>query len=179
MTYTRPIQGTESLEGIDLTATYSVYDQTAAQSSTNSPDYPAPPFFKGQTVETSNGGLFMFVQASSAISQYDFVGISTDFTAASLSVSTTGAAPILAVAQTAIASGYRGWVCLRGGGVSGNVILSTAASAALYATTVPGYLDDSQYSSLQPKLDGIVCTTSRGTTNGSTAVLLSYPTVVL
>lgn len=179
MAYTIPLHSSMSKEGVDLTTTYTSYDQTAAVTSTNSPDNPGPPFQIGETVESSNGGEFMFVKALSAINQYDFVGISTNYNAASISVSTTGAAPILAVAQVAIASGAYGWVCMRGGTVSGNVILSTAASAALYATTVPGYLDDSQYSSLQPKLDGIVCTTSRGTTNGSTAVLLSYPTVVI
>jgi len=177
MTYTVPLHSTLSKEGIDLTATYTIYDQTAAQSSTNSPDTPAPPFTIGETCESSNGGEFMFVKASSAISQYDFVGISTNYNAASLSTSTTAAAPVVGVAQVAIASGSAGWVCLRGGGVSGNVILSTPTAAALYATTVPGYLDDTSFSSLQPKIDGVVCTTSRGTTNGSTAVLLSYPTV--
>lgn len=179
MTYTVPLHNTMSKEGVDLTVTYTAYDQTAATSSTNTPDYPAPPFVIGETVESSNGGEFMFVKASSAISQYDFVGISTNFNAAPLSVSTTAAAPVVAVAQVAIASGSYGWVCLRGGAVSGNVLLSCATSSALYATATAGYLDDAAYSSLQPKIDGVVCTTSRGTTNGSTAVLLSYPTIVL
>ena len=83
------------------------------------------------------------------------------------------------MAQVAIASGSYGWVCLRGGGVNGNVLLSCAANVALYATDTPGFLDDAAFSSLQPKLDGIVCTTSRGTTNGSTAVLLTYPSVAI
>lgn len=179
MTYTAPIVNTLSKEGVDLTATYTIYDQSAAQSDTNTPAYPAPPFVIGATVESSNGGEFMFVKASSAISQYDFVGINTSYNAAPLSVSTTAAAPVVAVAQVAIASGSCGWVCLRGGGVSGNVLLSCATSSALYATATAGYLDDSAYSSLQPKIDGIVCTASRGTTNGNTAVLLSYPTIVI
>jgi hypothetical protein len=179
MTYTVPLHNTLSKEGIDLTATYTIYDQTAAQSATNSPDTPAPPFVIGETCESSNGGEFMFVKAASAIAQYDFVGISTNYNAASLSTSTTGAGPIVAVAQVAIASGSCGWVCLRGGGVSGNVLLSCATSAVLYATTVPGSLDDAAFSSLQPKVEGVVCTTARGTTNGSTAVLLSYPLIEL
>jgi hypothetical protein len=176
MTYTAPIINTLSKEGVDLTATYTAYDQTAAVSSTNSPDNPGPPFRIGDTCESSNGGEFMFVKASSAISQYDFVGISTNFNAAQLTSTTAAAAPIVAVAQVAIASGAYGWVCLRGGAVSGNVILSTAASVALYPTTVPGYLSAT---TLVAKVDGVVCTTSRGTTNGSTAVLMSYPTIVI
>lgn len=179
MTYTKPIANTLSKEGIDVTTTYTAYDQTAAVSSTNTPEYPAPPFAIGETCESSNGGEFMFVKAASAISQYDFVGISTNYNAASLSTSTTSLAPIVGVAQVAIASGSYGWVCLRGGGISGNVLLSAATGAALYATTVPGYLDDAAFSSLQPKIDGVVCTTSRATTNGSTAVLMSYPTIVI
>ncbi len=173
------LYNTTPLEGINTLQTYTAYDQTAAISSTNSPDNPGPPFKIGTTTESANGGEFMFVKAASAIAQYDFVGISTNFNAASLSTSTTAAAPIVAVAQVAIASGAYGWVCLRGGAVSGNVLLSAATAAALYATTVPGYLDDAAFSSLQPKIDGVVCTTSRGTTNGSTAVLLSYPTIVI
>lgn len=173
------LYNTTPLEGINTLLTYTAYDQTAAISSTNDPSNPGPPFTIGTTTETVNGGEFMFVKASSAIAQYDFVGISTNFNAASLSTSTTALAPIVAVAQVAIASGSYGWVCLRGGGISGNVLLSAATGAALYATTVPGFLDDAAFSSLQPKIDGVVCTTSRGTTNGSTAVLLSYPTIVI
>ncbi len=173
------IYNTTPLEGINTSLTYTAYDQTAAISSTNSPDNPGPPHTIGTTTESVNGGEFMFIKASSAIAQYDFVGILTTFNAASISTSTTSTVPIVAVAQVAIASGAYGWVCLRGGAISGNVLLSAAAGAALYATTVPGYLDDAAFSSLQPKIDGVVCTTSRGTTNGSTAVLLSYPTIVV
>ncbi len=173
------VYNTTPLEGINTLLTYTAYDQTAATSSTNDPSNPGPPFRTGTTCESVNGGEFMFVKAASAIAQYDFVGISTDFTAASLSVSTTGAGPIVAVAQVAIASGAYGWVCLRGGGISGNVLLSCATSAALYATATAGSLDDAAYSSLQPKIEGVVCTTARGTTNGSTAVLLSYPLIEL
>ncbi len=173
------IYSTASLEGINTSLTYTAYDQTATTSSTNDPSNPGPPFAIGTTCESVNGGEFMFVKAASAIAQYDFVGISTNFNAASLSTSTTALAPIVACAQVAIASGAYGWVCLRGGGISGNVLLSAATGAALFATTVPGFLDDSAFSSLQPKIDGVVCTTSRGTTNGSTAVLMSYPTIVI
>lgn len=177
MAYTKPIANTLSKEGVDLTATYTGYNQASAQSSTNDPSYPALPFAIGETCESSNGGEFMFVLAGTTINQYDFVGISTAFSASQISTSTTSTVPTVAIAQTAITSGQYGWVCLRGGGISGNVLLSAAAGAALYATTVPGYLDDAAFSSLQPKVSGVVCTTSRGTTNGSTAVLATYPVI--
>jgi hypothetical protein len=173
------VYSTASLEGINTLLTYTAYDQTAAISSTNDPSNPGPPFAIGTTCESVNGGEFMFVKASSAIAQYDFVGISTNFNAASLSVSTTSLAPIVACAQVAIASGSYGWVCLRGGGISGNVLASAVAGAALYATATAGSLDDAAFSSLQPKIDGVVCTTTKNSIAGNTPVLMSYPTIVV
>mgnify|MGYP001584232018 CR=1 FL=1 len=173
------LYNTTPLEGINTLLTYTAYDQTAAISSTNSPDNPGPPFKIGTTTETVNGGEFMFVKASSAIAQYDFVGILTTFNASSLTDTTAKTGPVIAVAQVAIASGAYGWVCLRGGGVSGNVLASAATSAALYSTATAGSLDDAQGSSLMPKIDGVVVTTTKNSVAGSTPVLLSYPTVVL
>ena len=170
------LYNTTPLEGINTLLTYTAYDQTAAISSTNSPDNPGPPFKIGTTADTVNGGAFMFVKASAAINQYDFVGILTTFNASQLTSVTAAGAPIVGIAQVAIASGAYGWVCLRGGAVSGNVALSTAVGVALYPTTVPGFLSAT---TLVAKVDGVVCTTSRGTTAGSTAVLASYPTIVL
>lgn len=172
MTYTPPIITDSPLEGIDFSATY-------APISATTPEYPGLPFTVGTIVNSSNGGRYMFVLAATTIAQYDFVSIETSYNASALSVSTVNAtsAPRIGVAQTAIANTYYGWVTLEGEGLTGNVLLSCGADVALYATTVAGSLDDAAYSSLQPKINGIVCTTARGTTNGSTAVLLTQPFV--
>jgi len=178
MTYTLPTIVNVGMEGVDLTQTFTPYVQTTAISATNSPENLGPMFAQGTIVNTSQSGQFIFVKASAAIAQYDFVAIETDFTAAGVSTTNVNAtaAPELGVAQVAIASGAYGWVCIKGTG-TGNVLLSCAADVALYATTVPGSLDDAAFSSLQPKLNGIVATAARGTTNGSVAVLLTSPFV--
>lgn len=177
MAYTAPIITDSPLEGISLTTTYSPpYD---ASTGTGSIDYPSPPFTVGTIINTSNGGQYMFVLAAAAITQYDFVSIETSYNASPVSVTTVNAtsAPMIGVAQVAISSGDYGWVALAGQSLSGNVLLSCAADTALYATTVAGSLDDAAYSSLQPKISGVVCTAARGTTNGSVAVLLTQPFV--
>lgn len=51
---------TQSIEGVDLSAIYTAYDQTAAISTTNDPSYPGQPFTAGTEVTATDGSIWMF-----------------------------------------------------------------------------------------------------------------------
>lgn len=52
---------TQSIEGVDLFLISTSYSQTVAQSTTNDPAYPAPPFVAGTEVTCTDGSIFQYV----------------------------------------------------------------------------------------------------------------------
>ena len=77
----------------------------------------------------------------------------------------------IAIATAAITADYYGWYMIAGDSYQGNVLANCAAESLLYATSTPGYLDDSG----TIKVIGAIATTARGSTNGLTDMILNYP----
>lgn len=163
MTYTPPNNSTIPTEGIDFTQTYYPYNPSAAQSSTNTPDYPGTPFLPGERVFSANGAEFMFVLAGSAITVNQAVGITpVTCSAAPLTKALADAGAEFAVAPVAIASGYYGWVQTKGA-ASVTLKNSCLPNVALYTTASAGMLDDTSAS--QTRVYGVraqVTSTSSG-----------------
>lgn len=137
-----PISG---IEGVNYNTTYTAYDQTAAISSTNSPDNPGPPFTVGTMSKSTGGGEFIFVKASAAIGLGE-CAIIVSATSAATGVTTTNAATNegyqLGFAQVPIASGAYGWLQRDGACQNISVAASCVQFAPLYTTATAGVLDD-------------------------------------
>lgn len=174
MTYTLPNFSTLNSEGIDVTAIYTPYDQTAAISSTNDPANPGPPFALGTQVIASNGTRWMFVKATSVITQGMTVAIPNTFVAVAIG----GAGAATAVPEgtatqigfyqnsTSTASGNFFWVAL-----SGNVtvlVASAGITVPLYSLDTTGALSGATNTVSHYQISGITCVV---TASGSTASL--------
>lgn len=68
---------TQSIEGVDLSLISTTYVQTTAQSSTNDPSYPAPPFIAGTEVTCTNGSVWIYtiVDTGATLAQGNVVAI--------------------------------------------------------------------------------------------------------
>jgi hypothetical protein len=165
------------IEGVNFNTTYLAYDQTAAVSSTNSPDNPGPPFTVGTVVSGQGGSEFIFVKASAAIAAGDVCQITT---LTSLAAGITTANGLLGnrvgVAQVAIASGSYGWLQLGGACQNINVIGATVPNVLLYSTTTAGTIDDASTTG-NKTIAGIVITATSPTATGAVAGTLNWPVV--
>ncbi len=162
-------------EGVDFNATYTSYDQTAAVSSTNSPDNPGPPFVLGDIVSGTGDSEFVFVKASAAITLGDVVQITTAFNASAVTTSAGSFGLLLGVAPVAIASGAYGWV-QRSGYCSGGirVVGSTGDNVQLYTTTVGGVISSAATTG-NKTISGIIITATAGSTTGAVAGIINKP----
>lgn len=148
---------TDGKIGIDLTDTPTTPEQTL-----------------GTVVRATDGQEFTYVQASGAISQYDFVGIDENFQAAALTKAIADDGHAIGVAQVAFADNDYGWIATKGHNLTGAVLGSCAADVALYTSATAGALDDTSAS--QTKIDGVVAVAANGTTAAaSVEVLLTHP----
>ena len=170
-----PLSG---IEGVNYNTTYTAYDQTAAISSTNSPDNPGPPFTVGTVSKATGGGEFIFVKAGTAIGLGE-CGIIVSTTMVASAITTTLAAAdegvLVGFAQVAIANGAYGWLQRSGACANISVAASCATDAPLYTTATAGVLDDA----VTTGVTGVVITTTvtgaavvAGTTN-NTAVAIA------
>ena len=147
---------TSSLIGANLTRT-----STAAE------------FAIGTLVTATDGGIYQYVQASEAISQYGVVAIYGDTgTVRLLETSIATAAGILnsravGFAQTSIASASYGWVA-RSGKVIFAVLDDCAAGVRLFTTATAGSLDDATIS------EGYVAGTQLTTTSSLATAITGY-----
>lgn len=162
-------------EGINFNTTYTAYDQTAAITSTNSPDNPGPPFSPGTKMEGTNGTSFTFVKASAAIALGDVCQITT-LTYAATGVTTANGllGNQLGVAQVAIASGSYGWLQRAGACSNINVIGATVPNVLLYTTTTAGTIDDASTTG-NKTISGIVITATSPAATGAVAGTLNGP----
>jgi len=146
--------------GVDLTA-------TPADSEAGTPG-----FALGKCVSTNDGGVYMYVHANGAITQYDFVGIDENFEAASLTTAMADDGWMIGAAQVAFADNDYGWVATKGSNINGAVLASCAADVALYTSATAGSLDDATTTT---KIDGVVVVTALGTPAGGTEVIMTHP----
>jgi hypothetical protein len=172
---------TQSIEGVDLTALYTSYDQTAAVTATNSPDNPGPPFKVGTEVVCTDGSIWLFVKFTAGVNQYDVVMIDP---------ATTGAVQILGGGtaevtkkrigfyqnSTAAVANNFGWVMVSGVPTI-NVLGSCAKAVQLYTTDTSGKLDDAIATGSQyPVRNVFLTTTISSTTASSNTAQAAYPT---
>ena len=99
----------------------------------------------GETCQVG-GTLYQYVKASAAIAQYAFVKISSDgnYTAQEMTTTTNPSTEPAKVgcAQVAIASGYYGWVAIKGY-FTGKFAASCVQAVKIYTTGTAGVVDDS------------------------------------
>ena len=90
---------TDNKSGVDFNQTYTVYSQTTAVSSTNSPDYPGLPAAVGTYVQGAGESQYVFIYASGNVNMGDVVQLSPTYTAASVTTTLATFGSQLGVAQ--------------------------------------------------------------------------------
>lgn len=170
---------TANTEGINFNETWTVYDQTAASSSTNSPDNPGPRVPVGTTIKGTGDSDYVCIKATAAIAVSDVVLISTTFTAAGITTTNATLGSLVGVAPVAIASGAYGFVQRAGNCDSGvNVAGLCTPNTQLLATTTAGALDDATTTG-NKNINGIIITATNTLTTTVAAKngTLNYPVV--
>lgn len=137
----------------------------------------ASPSKAGQRVTNFDGNDYVFIQAGSAVAQFDALIVNEQFqafpmTTTNAAAQTTGAT-FIAVAAAAAASAEYFWGCIRG---RHRVTVLTACNpnVALYTTATAGALDDTVVSTT--KVHGL---TLSATASGTTAItaFLTFPVI--
>lgn len=149
--------------GVDL-------DATIAGTGTSSDE--GNDFALGTRITTRDGGEYIYVHASAAITQFDAVGISEAFEAAPLTKAMADDGWIIGFAQVAFADNDFGWVATKGADIGCNLLINCAADVALYTSATAGKLDDTSTS--QTKIDGVVAVTTI-TAATSAEIIATYP----
>lgn len=133
---------------------------------------------KVKDLGSSTEGEFVFVQASGAIGQYDFVHIDTDGQAAKCTTTLAAQTSQVGVAQVAFADNEYGWVWIGGAqgggagkGIKGNILTGYVAKNTLYTTATAGAADDAATT----KLIGVV---GLAATTGTQAVELASTAII-
>lgn len=129
-------------------------------------------FGLGDCHEHSDGNSYVYVQASGAISQYDYVCIDEDYQAAAGTKASVDDGHQIGFAQVAFADNEYGWVATKGR-VEVNALASLALDTALYTSGTAGKLDDDTTS--QTKIDGVVAVESNGTATGNVTMIATFP----
>lgn len=161
----------QSIEGVNLSALYTAYDQTAAISSTNSPDNPGPPFTVGTEVVATDGSIWVFTKFTAGVNQYDVVMIdnSTGFSKQILGGGASEAnrfRPGFYQNSTAAVANNYGWVMVSGVPTI-NVLGSCAKLVQLYTTDTSGKLDDAIATGSQYPVRNVTLTTTISSTTAS------------
>lgn len=176
---------TLNTEGIDFTAIYTGYNQAAAVSSTNVPDYPGAtgPFILGTVAKGIDGSEFVYVLAGGTIAAGDAVIITnTSALWTANSVTNTLAASklgdLVGVAIVAITSGYYGWVQRAGKCALINAVGSSTANALMRTSTTAGRLTTTTATASSTQVSGIVLSTATNTTSGAFVEgILNFPVI--
>ena len=130
-------------------------------------------FKLGTTVNLDDGGQAVYVQAASAVAQYDAVAVLGDNTVVPVTTTNSANSKVIGFAQVSIAAASYGWVQ-----IGGKPVVKLAASCnpavPLYTTATAGTLDDAVVSG--GLVAGIVALT---TASGATALtcVAGYPHV--
>jgi hypothetical protein len=127
----------------------------------------SPSINVGTVVNLDDGGQAVYVQAASALSQYNAVLIPNTNVATNATTARSADTKRVGFAQVSIASGSYGWVHL-GGKVRVNVAVSCLPSVALYTTSTEGVLDDATVSGAL--VAGVVTNLTASAASAMTAV---------
>lgn len=142
---------------------------------TTTAEYPTPPFAVGTQVNGINGSVWIYVQASAAITAAYACVISTTHTAAHMTTTTGLRGLLVGVPMVDIPNGSYGWLQVKGP-ANLQVLASAAANVRLNTTATAGALDDDGTAGAKEVL-GIALTTARAATNGTAPAMLNYPAV--
>lgn len=166
-----PAQG---IEGVDVTGIYTAYNQATAQSSTNSPDYPAPPFKLGTQVTCTDGSRWIFCNTTSTVANGNVVAINNAFLATPIGGAGAATAVPEALAMqigfyqnsTSLTTGQYAWFMIQG--IPTLLVASAGISVPLYSSDTAGTLTGTTNTVSHYQISGITCVV---TASGSTASL--------
>lgn len=127
----------------------------------------SPLFALGTRISATDGAVFEYIQAASALSQYNAVVIDVDNIGSNLTTTNGVEIKRVGVAQVSIAVSLYGWV-QRSGKMIVNVLQGCQDFVALFATTTPGKLDDATVSEML--VLGLNLVTSTSTASAITAI---------
>lgn len=135
------------------------------------------PMTLGTRAMGNNDTVWVFVQAKSAITQYDCVLIDENFQAQSITTTLAtarsgDAGDQLGFAQVAFAQYDFGWVCLRGAGIKVRGLANATADRRLYTTTTAGKLGTTSSGVL---IMGVVFVSAVTTTGTSANAIANNP----
>lgn len=179
--------GTTPFGGVDPSQYYVV-------SASLTPETPSPPFAIGTWVAASNGSEYIFVQASTSIAIGDFVAVTYQNQANSLTstnvVASVGARvgmaeAVVAGSVTYIPAGAYFWATVRGENCvasvnSTGVTTGTGASIQLFTSATAGAVTSVTTSStLACGLAGIECVASATVTTSGGIFNLTWPRTIL
>lgn len=167
---------TQGTEGVDVTGIYNIYNQAAAQSATNSPDYPALPFKLGTQVVATDGSRWIFADTTTTIANGYTVAINSTFRVTAIGGAGAGtAAPEATGMQigfyqnsTSLTTGQAAWFMIQG--VPTLLVASAGITAPLYSSDTAGALTGTTNTASHFQISGITCVV---TASGSTASLTS------
>lgn len=172
--------------GVDTTLTYAL---SVTVANPTAPEFPGAPFAVGTEITTSNGGQYVFVQASTACNASDFVAILASSFAANQLTNTniaTAGVRIGVAPNAAVAAGAFFWAALNGANIVGGARTTAVTNVQLFTsgtTSEAGLLTSVTTSaSLAGAIGGIVCIASVTVTTTlpvTATYALSWPRVVL
>lgn len=131
-------------------------------------------FTLGNRHTGSDGTVWVHVQASGAITQYDAVGIDENFQAAALTDALAGAGHMIGFAQSAFTDNYYGWVAVEGTNIQCRVAASCVQDTQMWSFTVAGVLDDAS-SAGAIEIHGVVAVASVSTATTNTEIIARAP----
>jgi hypothetical protein len=168
----------QSIEGVDVTGIYTIYNQAVAQSATNDPSLPAPPIKLGTQITATDGSRWIFADTTTTITNGMCVMINSTFRA----TATGGAGAITAVPEalagqvgfyqntTSLTTGQCAWFMIQGNATL--LVASAGISVPLYTSDTAGTLTGTTNTASHYQISGLTCVvTASGTTASLTATV--------
>lgn len=123
-------------------------------------------------------GVWRYIYAGSNIAQYDCVHIANSGTANPITAALAIEAGLIGFAQTALTSGYYGWVQRSGTNMRLNVLANCASGVPLYTSDTAGSLDDLTKSTSHYQVQGVLLVaTNSGSASNVAAVAAAAPII--
>ena len=102
----------------------------------------------GDRFEDHNGNRYVFISASTSVTSYQVVAITSDFRGQPATSALASAAAYVGVAQNNISAGSYGWVQTRGN-MTVNALSTCSTAVALYTSGTAGSVDDTSTSQVK------------------------------
>jgi hypothetical protein len=132
-------------------------------------------FGLGDLSTDQDGNVWLYVQASAAVTVNYFVVISATYTVTPITTTNGLLGLRVGVPAAAMASGDYGWVQVFGPATV-QVLASAIANTRLNTTATAGALDDDGTATTK-EIRGVGLTTTRGGTAGTAPAILNWPVV--